>query len=52
MIKKYGKYAVGAFAIFYLLSNPAGAADAVNSGAENLRSATNSLSIFVNGVGK
>lgn len=51
-MRKYLKWFVAAFIIFYLLNNPKGAADTVDGIASGLESAANSLSIFVNNVGK
>lgn len=51
-MKKYAKWAVGAFIIFYILSAPAKAADSLNGALSGLASAGNSLSIFVGGVGE
>jgi hypothetical protein len=51
MIRKYLTWALGAFIIFYLLKDPAGAATTVNHGMGFLGDAGRSLSVFVNNLG-
>ena len=49
-LKKYLSWALGAFAVFYLLKSPSGAAHLVHSAASSLASAGDSLSRFVNSL--
>jgi hypothetical protein len=50
-MKKYLQWAGIAFVVFYLLSQPQGAARQVNRVLESLSSAGGSLATFVNGIG-
>lgn len=50
-MKKYLQWAAIAFVVFYLLSQPAGAARSVNKVLDGLSGAGESLAIFVNGIG-
>ena len=49
-MKKYLTWALGAFAVFYLLKSPSGAAHVVDNAASGLASAGDSLSRFVNAL--
>jgi hypothetical protein len=49
-LKKYLTWAIAAFAIFYLLKSPNGAAHIVHNAASGLASAGDSLSRFVNAL--
>ncbi|GAA4338465.1 hypothetical protein AB0C84_32840 [Actinomadura sp. NPDC048955] len=51
-MKKNLRYVAIAFVIFYLLSSPTDAADVVNNAFSKLGDAGNSLSAFVNQLGK
>jgi hypothetical protein len=51
MMKRYGKYVAIAFVLFYLLSQPANAANVVNSAFSMLADAGDSLAQFVNTLG-
>ena len=48
MLRKVITWAIVIFIVYYLVSNPHGASDAVQSALRGLRSAGNSLSTFVN----
>jgi hypothetical protein len=50
-VKKYLQYAGIAFLVFYLLSQPEGAARVVNNALDGLDDAGTSLATFVNGIG-
>jgi hypothetical protein len=52
MLKKYGKYVAIAFVLFYLLSQPANAANVVNNAFSMLADAGDSLGQFVNTLGQ
>ncbi len=49
-MKKYLTWAGGAFAAYYLLNSPGGAARIVNNAADSLASAGDSLTHFVNAL--
>lgn len=50
-MQKYLKWAVAAFIVFYLFSNPSGAAGRVNDTIDLAEHAGDSLATFVNGIG-
>ncbi|WP_199485345.1 hypothetical protein [Actinomadura craniellae] len=51
MVKKYGRYVAIAFVAFYLLSQPANAANVVDNAFGALADAGDSLAQFVNNLG-
>jgi hypothetical protein len=51
VMKKYLQWAGIAFVVFYLLSQPQGAARQVNRVLDELSAAGGSLATFVNGIG-
>ncbi|ACY97385.1 MULTISPECIES: hypothetical protein [Thermomonospora] len=51
MNKKHLRYAAIAFVIFFLWTDPQGAADVVNSTFENLGDAGDALKQFITGIG-
>jgi hypothetical protein len=49
-MKKYGKFAAIGFVVWYLLAQPAKAANVVHNTENKLGGAANSLSVFVGDV--
>ncbi len=50
MLRKVITWAIVIFIVYYLVSNPHGASDVVQSALRGLRSAGNSLSTFVSNL--